>query len=74
MNFLHTLYCTSHAGAMSFPFAVFGPGTGLIVLDDVTCAGDESRLIDCGHDGFGVHSCSHMEDVGVRCLIQSIGK
>ena len=59
---------------MSFPFAAFGPGTGPIVLDDVTCTGDESRLIDCSHDGLGVHSCTHIEDVGVGCLIQSIGK
>ena len=44
------------------------------MLDDVVCNGDERRLIDCGHDGLGQHSCVHAEDVGVRCMIQSIGR
>lgn len=53
---------------------MFGQGTGPIVLDDVVCNGDERRLIDCDHDGLGQHSCVHAEDVGVRCMIQSIGR
>ena len=60
--------------ALSIAFAAFGQGTGPIVLDDVTCNGEEQRLIDCGHDGLGEHSCSHVEDVGVRCMIKPIGK
>ena len=42
-------------------------GTGQIVLDDLRCTGNESRLIDCSHRGLGVHNCSHSEDAGVRC-------
>ena len=53
---------------------MFGEGTGPIVLDDVACTGDEQQLIDCGHDGLGQHNCGHDEDVGVRCMIKSIGK
>jgi len=48
----------------------FGQGGGYIWLDDVSCSGSEARLIDCGHRGFGVHSCSrylHNGDASVRC-------
>ena len=63
-----------HTEALSFPFAAFGRGTGPIVLDFVDCVGTEARLIDCGHNGLGEHNCDHSEDVGVSCMIQSIGK
>ena len=42
-------------------------GTGQIWLDSITCAGYETRLTDCRNDGFGVHNCTHSQDVGVIC-------
>ena len=45
----------------------FTNGVGQIWLDNVQCRGTESRLVDCGHRGFGVHNCVHSEDAGVRC-------
>ena len=42
-----------------------GPGSGPIHLDDVGCAGTESRLIDCAYDDSP--NCFHFEDVGVLC-------
>ena len=53
--------------------ASFGQGSGSIWLDGVTCTGNESTLVSCGHLGVGVYrSCSHSEDAGVRCLTADI--
>ena len=52
----------------SYYGAYFGQGSGPIWLDSVICTGTESKLASCGHLGFNVtRSCSHSEDVGVRC-------
>ena len=55
-----------HAGAVALTTG-FTNGVGQIWLSDVRCRGTETRLTDCTHSGFGVHSCTHLEDAGVRC-------
>jgi len=63
-----------YLGAMSVePRTTFGFGGGAILLDDVRCVGNESRLVDCPRRASG-HDCGHHEDVGVRCNPCPLGK
>ena len=52
---------------IAFSFAMFGQGTGPILLDNVGCTGSENRLIECSHNGVGQHDCAHFEDASVQC-------
>jgi len=54
-------------GATPLARAPFGQGTGPILLDDLRCTNTETRLVDCPHNGIGVHNCAHSEDAGLRC-------
>lgn len=45
----------------------FGPGSGMVLLDNVRCQGTERSLSHCRNDGWGISNCEHPEDVGVIC-------
>lgn len=51
--------------------AQFGQGNGSIVLDDVTCHGHETSLLDCQRRDFLDQNCGHSEDAGVVCSSES---
>ena len=61
MSLLPTL-----VGAQGFPGGQFGPAFGLPVhIDDVSCSGNESSLLDCNYTE--LNDCNHGEDAGVEC-------
>ena len=47
--------------------ANFGKGTGLVLLENVGCRGNEKTLVNCSHNGWGKNNCDHYEDAGVVC-------
>ncbi|XP_052268670.1 uncharacterized protein LOC127870050 [Dreissena polymorpha] len=47
--------------------SVYGPGTGIIMLDSLNCNGYEEDVANCSHDSWQSTDCSHKEDVGVNC-------
>ena len=47
--------------------ASLGEGKGPILLNDVSCLGNESRLVDCAYNTF-TFICDHSNDVGVVCF------
>ena len=51
----------------SIPLSETSQGNGPIFLDELECAGNERSVLDC-HYVIGVHSCSHDQDIAVRCV------
>ena len=47
--------------------AGFGEGTGPIWIDQISCRGNEASILECRHNGWGIHDCVHQEDAGVHC-------
>ena len=64
----HQLGYHSAVAAFDTLTDVFGKGSGFIWLDEVSCNGSETKLIQCSSKGLGVHSCTHDQDAGVICL------
>ncbi|CAC5408444.1 unnamed protein product [Mytilus coruscus] len=38
-----------------------------IHLDDINCDGSEDNVLKCRMNTFGMHDCSHTEDISVKC-------
>lgn len=51
--------------------AYFKQGSGEIWMDEVSCVGTESSLLNCPREAWGVNDCSHGEDAGVICQSKS---
>ncbi|XP_028833197.1 neurotrypsin isoform X2 [Denticeps clupeoides] len=47
--------------------AYFSPGSGAILLDEVSCTGNELSIEQCPKNAWGEHNCLHSEDAGVSC-------
>ncbi|XP_076469452.1 scavenger receptor cysteine-rich type 1 protein M130-like [Babylonia areolata] len=55
--------------ARALPLATYGVGSGLIMMDEVSCHGTEAVLWDCPNAGYRVHDCEISEAAGVDCAI-----
>lgn len=59
---------TSVPGAIAYSSAMYGPGSGPIFMDKLSCGGTESSLLECrALAPIGVHQCEHSEDASVFC-------
>ena len=59
----------NHAVA-AYKGSLFGIGSGVVMMDNVDCTGDESRLADCAFSGWGnvnQYCTLHTQDVSVEC-------
>ena len=72
-DFIHTtgiaynrLFWSNHI-AIAVRLAVFGQGSGPVLLGGVRCAGTESSLLSCSHTGTSPYQCVNYFDVGVVC-------
>ena len=66
-NMVSKYFIISDAEALKLTGLVYNEVSGSILLDEVNCTGEEIQLLECGHNGIGVHGCSHYQDAGVRC-------
>ncbi|GAB1610322.1 deleted in malignant brain tumors 1 protein-like isoform X1, partial [Argonauta hians] len=55
-------------GGQALLSATFGQGHGDILLDDVSCHGNETTISACGFPGWNIHNCGHHEDASVMCV------
>jgi len=46
---------------------LYDVGDGLIWLNSIKCNGREQHIGACSHGDWGVHNCTHREDVAVSC-------
>uniref|UniRef100_A0A3B4BL78 SRCR domain-containing protein n=1 Tax=Pygocentrus nattereri TaxID=42514 RepID=A0A3B4BL78_PYGNA len=53
--------------------AHYGPGSGPIWMNNMSCSGSETTLKNCRSDGWRKHNCSHFKDAGVVCLGKLVG-
>lgn len=48
--------------------AHFGPGAGMILLDDMACTGTETDIVQCAHNYWMDTNCVNAEDASVVCI------
>lgn len=67
-----TLYIIGISVILSATASGFGVATGPVLIDETRCIGNETRLINCRHNGIGTHNCGHDRDIGLRCLVRKL--
>ena len=71
LSLYHPISLLPDAEALKLTGLVYNEVSGSIFLDEVNCTGEESQLLECGHNGIGVRDCSHYQDAGARCTGES---
>lgn len=52
-------------GAVAYGNALFGQGTGPILIDDLACTSSDHNINDCAYTS--QHNCGHQNDASVIC-------
>lgn len=47
--------------------AYFKQGSGKVWMDGISCKGRETSLKNCAFSGWGISTCTHVDDAGVTC-------
>jgi len=64
-------YSLGYGSVGRFIGNTYGPGSGLIWLDNVRCSRWSSYIAVCLHNGWNNHNCQHSDDVSVSCIADS---
>ena len=49
----------------------YGPGSGPVFIETLTCEGDEGSILECRDVNLRRQSCAHDRDVSIRCIGQT---
>ena len=72
-QYIHVHYISIYndvLGAVAYLGSRYGPGSGPLYLDDISCFGSEDALVNCSRRSFGDVSSNcktHFEDASVLC-------
>ncbi|WAR06753.1 NETR-like protein [Mya arenaria] len=67
-------YHTSHPSVIRYLGYEYDTADMPIWLDSVECRGGERYISECDHDPWGLHDCTHDEDVGINCSTKKRGE
>ncbi|XP_053384913.1 uncharacterized protein LOC128550264 [Mercenaria mercenaria] len=71
-NMLGIPFGKVYTNAHEAPGYVHEPGTGNILIDDLSCLGIEKDISECRSREWGTHNCEHKEDIAITCYYKTI--
>ena len=60
-----------HTGNATTQPARYGKGSGVSLLDQVVCHGNETSLLSCTHAQVGSRECTYQQDASATCIGES---